>query len=162
MNIERFILFSGIIIFIAAFLYIPKGQLRQALLAFVLFQATTWFISLVLVQMNILQFPVREFPKATGSVFIPQFFIYPAFFTWFYLCLPYKSSKHYRILHWLISISIPVHFAYFIAVYTDLSQFTKGSLLRNLAYLYGEFGFQYFVCFRYLKWFYSEEKGKVN
>ncbi len=162
MSIERFILFSGIIIFIGALLYIPKGQLRKAFLAFILFQATTWSISLVLVQMDILQFPLREFPKATGSVFIPQFFIYPAFFTWFYLFLPYKPSKLYRTLHWLISISMPVYFAYFIAVYTDLSQFTKGSLIRNLVYLYAEFGFQYVVCFRYLQWFYSVEKGKVN
>lgn len=162
MTIERFILFAAAVISAASVLYIPKGQIRKALLTFLTFQATTWFVSIALVQIGLLTFPVREFSKATGAVFIPQFFIYPVFFTWFYFRLSYKSSRLYKALHWLISVSMPVFFAYFIAVYTDLSQFTKGSLRTNLVYLYGEFSLQYFVCFLYVNWFYSQKKERVN
>lgn len=162
MTIERFILLAAAIISAASVLYIPKGHIRKTLLTFLTFQATTWFVSIALVQIGLIEFPVREFSKATGVVFIPQFFTYPIFFTWFYFRLSYKSSRLYRALHWLISVSMPVFFAYFIAVYSDLSQFTKGSLLTNLIYLYVEFALQYFVCFLYINWFYSEKKGKVN
>jgi hypothetical protein len=160
MTIERFILSAAVVLSAASVLYIPKGEIRKALLAFLVFHTTTWIVSIALVQVDLIQFPLREFSKATGVVFIPQFFIYPVFFTWFYFGLSYKPSRLYKALHWLISVSLPVFFAYFIAVYTGLSQLTKGSLVANVIYFYTEFGLQYLICFLYMRWFYSEKKGR--
>lgn len=155
MSIERFILIAGTLVAIASSLYIPRKQLRKAILTFLAFQATTWCVSILLVQLNVIEFPVREFSIATKVVFIPQFFVYPAFFTWFVFMYTQKSSRIYKALHCFISISIPVWFAFFIAVYTNLSEFTKGTWLNNLGYLYLEFALQYLVCFLYIKWFYK-------
>jgi hypothetical protein len=160
MTIERFILIAGASLSLASILHIPKGQLRKAMLTFVTFQATTWFISILLVQINVVTFPVREFSIATNVVFIPQFFIYPTFFTWFIFLFSEKNSILFKILHWIISVSFPVWFAYFIAVYTDLSEFTKGTWLKNLGYLYFEFTLQYLICFIFIKWFYRLNKAK--
>ncbi|MDF2591670.1 MAG: hypothetical protein K0S75_1136 [Clostridia bacterium] len=159
MTIERFMLIAGASLSLTSILYIPKAQLRKALLTFLSFQATTWFVSILLVQFNAISFPVREFTKATNVVFIPQFFIYPTCFTWFIFLFSQKNSIIYKILHWIISVSLPVWLAYFIAVYTDLSEFTKGSWLKNLGYLYFELTLQYLICFIYIKWFYRFNKA---
>lgn len=155
MPIERFVLISAVLFTIASSIYVPKGQLRKAILAFLAFQATTWFVSILLVQINAIRFPTREFSVATHVTLIPQFFIYPAFFTWFVFLYMHKNSAIYKVMHWTLSVSLPVWFAFFIAVYTDLSEFTKGTWLKNIGYLYFEFTLQYLLCFLYVKWFYS-------
>jgi len=98
-TLERFILIAAASLSIASILYTPKGQLRKAILSFLAFQATSWFISILLVQINAIEFPVREFSKATNVVFTPQFFIYPAFFTWFIFLFPWKRTIIHKTLH---------------------------------------------------------------
>ncbi|MDF2893114.1 MAG: hypothetical protein K0R80_3481 [Clostridia bacterium] len=156
MSIERFILIAMVIISISTILYIPKDQSRKALLSFLVFQATTWFASIVLVQTGSVIFPVREFTKATKVVFTTEFFFYPIIFVWFIFLSPHKISVIYKILHWILFISISSWVAYFLGKYTNLSEFIKGSSYLNIFNTYWLFSLQYLLCFLYIKWFFKK------
>ena len=159
MPIERFILIAMVIIYISTILYIPKDQFRKAFLSMLSFQATTWFVSIVLVQTGALIFPVREFTRATSVVFTTEFFFYPTIFVWFICLFPHKIGLIYKILHWLIFISISSWSAYFLGKYTDLSEFVKGSSYWNIFNTYWLFALQYLLCFLYIKWFFKKKLG---
>ena len=159
MTIERFILIAMVILSIATIFYIPKGQSRKAFLSLLAFQTTTWFVSIVLVQTGALIFPVREFTKATGVVFTTEFFFYPVIFVWFIFLFPHKNGLIYKILHWLIFISISSWSAYFLGKYTNLSEFLKGSSYSNVFNTYWLFALQYLLCFLYIKWFFKKKLG---
>lgn len=157
MTIERFILIVSVIISISTILYIPKNQFRRTFLSMLSFQATTWFVSLILVQTGLLIFPVREFTKATRVAFTTEFFFYPAIFVWFMLLLPGRIGLIKKMLHWVIFISISSWSAYFFGKYTDLSEFIKESNPSNIFNTYLLFTLQYLLCFTYIKWFFEKK-----
>ena len=70
MSIGRFILLAITLFSILSIIYILKQKYRKALLSFLSFQATTWLVSLLLVQSNQVSYPVRIFPKATRASFL--------------------------------------------------------------------------------------------
>lgn len=156
MSIERFILIAMIIISISTILYIPKDQFRKALLSLLVFQATTWFVSIVLVQTGSTVYPVREFMKATSVVFTPEFFFYPINFVWFIFLFPHKLSSAYKILHWIIFISISSWSVYFLGKYTNFTEPVKNSPILNMFNTYWLFALQYLFCFLYIKWFFKK------
>lgn len=157
MSLERFLLIAMVIIPIATFIYIPKDQYKKALLSLLSFQATTWFVSTLLVQTETVIFPVREFTRATRVVFITEFFFYPIFFVWFIFLTPQRTGLSYRILHWCVFISLNSWAAYFLGKYTDLSEFIRGSTLFGIFNTYWLFALQYLLCYLYIRWLHKKE-----
>jgi len=92
LTIERFILNSVSAISIASIFYIPKEKFRLALVSFLVFQALTWPASILLVELGRIEFPVREFPRATPVGFITNYIFYPTIFAWFVLMFPINAS----------------------------------------------------------------------
>ncbi|MDF2840296.1 MAG: hypothetical protein K0Q99_1068 [Clostridia bacterium] len=160
MSMERFLLIAMVIIPVFSFLYIPKNQFKKALMSFLAFQATTWFVSIMLVETETVVFPVREFVKATRIVFITEFFFYPIIFVWFIFLAPKMISLKYKILHWCLFISLTSWLAYFLGKYTDLSEFVRGNVYFGMFNTYWLFTLQYLICYYYVKWLYKKECQK--
>lgn len=156
MTLERFILITIAILSLVSILYVPQNHFRKALLSMLAFQATTWFVSITLVNGGLVEFPVREFVRATAVLFTPQFLFYPAIFTWFIFLYPNNRNFVYKLLHWTIFISLSSWFAFFIGVYTDLSEFLKGTRLLQIFNTYWRFALQYLVSYLYIKWFFKK------
>lgn len=57
--------------------YIPKNKIRQAQVAFLITQVVTWIIGLLVVELRLIEYPVRIFSYANRSSFTFEFFIYP-------------------------------------------------------------------------------------
>jgi hypothetical protein len=119
MTIERFIFIAISIISISSVLYIPKEKARKALLSFMVFQATTWLVSIILVQsgktsypvtlmgiwfivveLGWIEYPVREFHKANATSFTFEYIVLPLICIFFNLYFPenkglYKKTKYY-------------------------------------------------------------------
>lgn len=153
MSIERFVLIAVNAFAVFSLVLLPKQNYRKALLAFVVFQATTWFVSIMLVQFNIMDYPVRLFVKATRVNFFNEFLFYPSTFMWFVNFYPKDRSLIIKILHRLFFISISVWFIYFISTYTNLSRF--GANLKYPTYIgtYIRFTIQYEICYFYINLF---------
>jgi hypothetical protein len=159
MTIERFIFIAIAVISISSFLYIPKEKVRVALLSFVTFQATSWFVSNMLVQFDMISYPVREFTKATNVNFIPQFILYPALFTWFILLFPEKRSILMKAIHYIIFVSLMVWFIYFTSQYTNIHEFPNSTNNFNFAQGYLRNLSQFAICHIYIIWFFKNEKS---
>lgn len=127
--------------------------MRQALAAFLAFQATTWAVANILVDIGAVTFPVREFQIATRIGFSQNFFVYPMVFVWFTILYPNKLPLIYKILHLFIFVSLVVWFIYFISMYTDLEDFAKGTVMSQMIRLYRDFTLQFILCHTYIKWF---------
>lgn len=158
MTIERFIFIAIALMSISSLLYIPKEKFREALVSFLVFQASTWLVSIFLVETGKTIYPVREFVKATSINFVPQFLFYPTIYIWFILLFPQGRSILFKILHYLLFVSIMLWFYYFAYKYTDMYRFPKATdygiitkgYLRNLL--------QFGICHLYLTWFFRKEK----
>lgn len=153
MTLERFILIAISLISIGSVFYIPKEKYRLALISFLVFRALTWAVIVFLVQTGAIEYPVREFTRATQIGFITNYLFYPMIFVWFILSFPTKESLKKKILHYFIFISVIVWFIYFIAVYTDLENFIKGTVRSQTIRLYLNFSIDFIICHIYILWF---------
>lgn len=157
MTIEIFTLASAGFLSLASIFYIPKKQLRKALLAFLIFQASTWLISLLLVHSKEIVMNFREFPKATRVDFIPHFLLYPIIFTWFILLYPKDKSIWIKMIHYAIFISLPMLFIFFTSTFTNLRRPVSGTFYDNIVPNYLIFFCQFRLCQLYIDWFFKKK-----
>lgn len=153
MTQEYFLIAAMAALPIASVFYIPKHKLRLVLISFLAFQAITWARTIILEQIGIIEYPVREFMNATQGNFTLHFLFTPMIFTWFILLFPNKASIIKKIIHYLVFISAIVWPIFYIAVYTDLQNFLKGSLISHLIRLYISFTIYFITCRLYVTWF---------
>jgi hypothetical protein len=152
-TLERFIIVAMATISIASVFYIPKEKYRLALISFLVFQVITWAGSIILIQIGLIEYPVREFTRATRGSFVLLFVFLPMIYSWFILIYPNKAPLMMRILHYFIFTSISVWFMYFICVYTGLQKFLKYTMLFNVIALYIRLLIYFKICHVYIKWF---------
>lgn len=84
-TVDRLILIS--INLITALLLIfttPKEKIREASVIFLFKQTMTWSMGLIVVELGLIEYPIREFVKAGGTSFSFEYFIYPS------LCVIYN------------------------------------------------------------------------
>ncbi len=84
------------------FKFIPRNKLRDAQIIFFFKQFMTWFLGLVVVQLGLIVYPIREFPKATQTSFSFEYFLYPAICVVFNLHFPEKKNWVYRVAWFLL------------------------------------------------------------
>ncbi|WP_345788342.1 CBO0543 family protein [Desulfosporosinus orientis] len=58
--------------------FIPKDKIRKALIAFLFKQVITWAVGLGVVELRLIEYPVRLFPYANRTSFSFEYFIYPS------------------------------------------------------------------------------------
>lgn len=153
MTIERFIMVSVFAISIASIFYIPKEKYRLALVSFFMFQAFTWPAIILLVELGKIEFPVREFPRATQVGFTTNYLFYPMIFVWFILMFPIKASLFKKFLHYFIFVSFSVWFINFTAVFTALENPLAGTLFSQTVRTYITFFIYYFISRVFILWF---------
>jgi hypothetical protein len=100
-------------------LFIPKNSRRRFIFAYLSCQSITWLNYLILLQLNFLSFPIREFPIATDILFTTASFFYPLIFA-FYKHYELKVENLSRLLYLFIWISGITFFDKMIELYTNL------------------------------------------
>lgn len=74
---------------------------RESLFLFLLAQTVTWPITIFAVYWNLMESPVRLFPKATDSNFVLAFIFLPAVFVLYYCYYPRSMSRVLQIAYHL-------------------------------------------------------------
>ena len=101
MTIDSIILAAAwIITIIILVLFIPKDKLREAQLIFLFKQAITWITGLLVVELKLLEYPVRLFSYANRTSFSFEFFIYPSLCAVFNLHYPINKGILKRFMHY--------------------------------------------------------------
>ena len=159
MPIEKFIFIAIAVMSIASLIYIPKEEVRKALLSFLIFQTTTWATSIALVEKGTIIYPVKEFTKAANVNFTPQFLLYPTIFMWFILLFPKNKNILMKIIHYGIFVSIMVWFIFFTSKYTNISVFPNSTDYSAIKNGYIRNFLQFAFSHLYITWFFNKEKS---
>ncbi|MEW9701103.1 CBO0543 family protein [Paenibacillus sp. SI8] len=121
MTIERAVLLTvWLVCLILIPITIPRARIREAVLVFLASQAITWTLSILFVEMGLLENPVREFPAATGTNFTNNYVLYPYLSTIFFLYYPLGKSLLRRICSQAVHLAIACIYVYAIKTYTDI------------------------------------------
>ncbi|WP_425541874.1 CBO0543 family protein [Bacillus carboniphilus] len=79
--------------------YIPKSKWREASLAFSFQQCITWFLGLLVVELNLIEYPVRELAKVNRTSFLFEFIQYPIVSSFYCIYYPLNRTLRVRILY---------------------------------------------------------------
>ncbi|MBV7508960.1 hypothetical protein KW850_27535 [Bacillus sp. sid0103] len=111
------------VIGVIAFMFVtPKHRYRKVLIALLICEALLWLNSLVHVELNLLVFPVREFPKATDLLVTTEYFFYPLL-CGFYLVYEPKRSLGIRLIYLSVWSSFIAFYDQMLVNYTNLVEY---------------------------------------
>lgn len=105
--------------------YIPKNKWREASIAYFFQQCTTWFLGLLTVELDLLEYPVREFANINETSFLFEFLFYPIVGSFFCIYYPRNKSMGKKILYtsaFCTSLTIP---EVIVESYTNLINYLK-------------------------------------
>ncbi|UJF33513.1 CBO0543 family protein [Paenibacillus hexagrammi] len=108
----------GIILFISA---VPRGKRRVAQIAFLFKQFLTWILGLIVVEFDLIEYPVRFFASVNRSSFTFEYFAYPC------ICAVFNSR-------YPEGRSIPYKLVYF-AAYTSAMTLIEWMIERNSTFI---------------------------
>ncbi|WP_159883804.1 CBO0543 family protein [Paenibacillus puerhi] len=154
MTIDRLVLvLLWLLSAMLAFLFIPRRHIRVAVISFLACQALLWVSSLSLSQYKILEFPVREFPKATHLLVTTQYFFYP------FLCCLYVVNEpvHRRTINWILLLSLTgavVLIDVLLVSFTHLVHYERYTWYWNWIVFTGQFAAARAYCYWFFR--YSE------
>lgn len=154
MLMERLILVAMWLFgFVGLILFIPRKDLRKGFLALMVFQSIIWLCDMFSFKYDLLNAPVRLFPKATDLTITINYFFYPVLFSIFYVHKRVEGSLWTRFIYFFVWISIITLFDFVIEKYTDLLEY--GSLTWYGMWVY--IGLLFYLSQVCCNWFYKDK-----
>jgi len=124
MLLEEIILYLMSFISIVSFwLFIPHEKQRNAQIAFLFTQLMTWFLGILIVDLNFIEYPVHFFPKANSTSFVFEFLTYPVICTFFNLYYPENKSKLTKFCYYASICSLLTGLELIFENYTQLIKY---------------------------------------
>lgn len=87
-------------------LFIPKEKFREAQVAFFFKQLITWLLGLAVVELHLIEYPVRLFPYANKTSFTFEYFVYPSLCAIFNVHYPQDKSLFRQFLYYFSYCSV--------------------------------------------------------
>lgn len=132
---------------------IPWERKREAMVVFMFKQLITWLLGLLVVQYGLIEYPVREFAKATATSFAFEYFIYPSVCVVFVLRYPKHKSAIWKWGWYLFFPTWMTALEMVIEKYTDLVHYIHWSGYWTWITLLVTF----FMSHTFYRWFYSNQ-----
>lgn len=120
MRIEWWILLSVYIVATIILLSLPKHKIRLAVIAFLSKQMITFFIGLAVVELGLLEYPIRLFASINRTSFTFEYYAFPAVCAAFNVWYPTVRSKFFRFCYYASYTSLLTIAEVIIEKYTDL------------------------------------------
>lgn len=99
MKIEHTILYAIYACTFIALAFIPKDKLKQASIIFLYQQFVTWFLGLLVVELHLIEYPVRELANVNETSFLYEFLVFPVISIFYCLYYPQKSNAWRKFLY---------------------------------------------------------------
>lgn len=90
---------SWVIMILLLCIYVPKEKIRHAQIAFLAQQVITWAFGFAVVEMRLIEYPVRFFEYATRTSFTFEYFVYPSISVLFVLYYPNGKRLLRRLVY---------------------------------------------------------------
>lgn len=105
--------------------YVPRHRWREASIAFLFQQFVTWFLGLLVVELRLIEYPVRELAHVTRSSFVFEFLALPIVSIFFCLYFPGNRGAWAKFLYTSFFSTILTIPEIMIEKYTDLIHYHK-------------------------------------
>ncbi len=142
---------AWILTIIMLFILVPKAQLREAQVIFFFKQLITCFIGLLVAQYGLIEYPVREFSRATKASFSFEFFVYPSICVIFNLHYPVAKTPIRQFMHYFYYCTAITVFEVFCEKYTMVIQYIHWTWYITWITLFITF----YISRKYYVWFFK-------
>ncbi|MBS4213959.1 MULTISPECIES: CBO0543 family protein [Neobacillus] len=120
MRMEWWILISVYAVSTGILFFIPKNKFRLAVVAILFKQVITFLIGLVVVELGLLEYPVRLFPSVNRTSFTYEYFAFPVICAAFNVWYPNNRSTIFQLAYYVGFTSVLTIGEIIIEKYTDL------------------------------------------
>ncbi|WP_425466312.1 CBO0543 family protein [Niallia taxi] len=133
MKIELFILcFSWLFSILLLVIFITKENIRLYLVTFIFTSTLSWIYEYFQLMMGFLEFPWREFSKATKMSFTLHYIVYPTFAVFFIRSITKRNKESIIILKIIMFATLISFFTYAISTFSSLIEYKNWNFLTGV------------------------------
>lgn len=131
--------------------FIPKHKIREAHVAFLAKQAITWVLGLSVVELRLIEYPIRLFPYANKTSFTFEYFVYPSICAIFNVHYPEKKSAFSQFMYYFYYCTTLTGIEILTEKYTNILKYIHWSWYVTWISLFITF----FITRKYYVWFFK-------
>ncbi len=151
------ITFEWILTIILLIKFIPKNKIREAHVAFLLKQLITWILGLLVVQLKLIEYPVRLFPYANKTSFTFEYFVYPSICAIFNVNFPEKKNLLGKFMYYFYYCTTITCLEVLVEKYTNILKYMHWTWYLTWITLFITF----YITRKYCIWFFTPMKNKL-
>lgn len=152
MNIDYIRIAIGWIVTIVLLVkFIPKNKVREAHIAFFFKQLITWVLGLLVVQLKLIEYPVRLFSYANKTSFTFEYFVYPSLCAIFNVHYPEKKSAFSQFMYYFCYCTTITVLEIFVERYTNIIKYIHWTWYITWITLFITF----YMTRKYYEWFFK-------
>lgn len=152
MKIEWWILLSVYIVTTALLFSIPRDKIRLAMVAFLFKQVITFLIGIVVVELNLIEYPVRLFASINRTSFTYEQYVFPAICAIFIVWYPVHRSSIIQSGYYIGFSSVLTISEVIIEKYTNLIKYIHWEWYISWLTIYLSFCMVHLFC----NWFFAK------
>ena len=103
--------------------FIPKDKIREAHVAFLFKQLLTWVLGLTVVEVKLIEYPIRLFPYSTKTSFAFEYFVYPSLCAIFNVHYPKNKSTFGQFMYYFYFCTTMTVFEVFVEKHTNILKY---------------------------------------
>lgn len=154
MRIEWWILLSVYIVATVILFCIPKSKIRLAVVAFLFKQIITFFVGLMVVELGLLEYPVRLFASINRTSFTYEYYAFPVICAAFNVWYPNNRSGFFQLGYYIGFCSVLTIVEVMIVKYTDLVKYIHWEWYTTWITICLSFFISHLFCV----WFFAERR----
>ncbi|QAA32572.1 CBO0543 family protein [Clostridium manihotivorum] len=155
MNIVTLLYLLEIVFIVySLFKFIPKEQRREAIAIYTYTLTITWFFGLMVAEFNLIEYPIRQFPRAIKTSFLFEYFLYPSICALFVVNYPEMKSNTRKFLYYFAFCSILT----FIEILEEKYTLVLKYIFWDWYVTWITFYITFYSCYKYKKWFFKKYK----
>ena len=152
MNGDYFLIAAAWITTITLLLmFIPRDKIREAQVAFFFKQVLTWLLGLTVVELKLIEYPIRLFSYANKTSFTFEYFIYPAICAVFNVHYPMGKSVWRQLLYYFYYCTAITAVEIIVEEYTDIIEYINWTWYITWITLFITF----FMTRKFYEWFFK-------
>jgi hypothetical protein len=140
-NIDKMLLWSFLMLGLASLFFSFKGNKKEKLIIFFLVHYIAIFVSVIIKEENMIDYPVRFLPQYFGTPLLFEYLLFPLVNVWFYSTTQ-NSSRVYILLQAVMYSGLLSFVEFFLERYTDLIEYNTWTIWHTF---FSEVAFFLFV-----------------
>ncbi|MDR7001358.1 CBO0543 family protein [Neobacillus niacini] len=158
MRIEWWILLSVWVVATGILFFIPKNKIRLAVVAFLFNQIITFLIGLLVVELGLIEYPIRLFASINRTSFTYEYYAFPVICAAFIVWYPNNQGK-------LIQLGYYAGYSSFLTIVEVMIE----NYTHLIKYLHWEWyiswitiGLSLFITRLFCRWFFAIGRKKIE